>query len=94
MAEKNKKIDYREVANNSFIIRGVLLETVYQSLVGKSETEISARIAEINQAMELVDRDTARTQRRARSQEAKRKTNQILREEKVKRSYCTRRCKR
>lgn len=81
--EKIKKIDYREVANNSLVMRGVLLETVYGSLVRKSEDEIQARIADIHKAMELVDRDTARTERIARSQESKRRANQILREEKV-----------
>ena len=89
----DKKIDYREVASNSLIARGFSLGPVYNSLIVRTDAEINERLSEILEALELVDRDTARTQRRASSQEAKRKTNQILRKEKVDRSYFTRRCK-
>lgn len=84
--EKKKRIDYREVAENSLTrntSKREYLDGVYERLNQMSEADIQARIEEINQAMELVDRDTARTERKYRSQVSRRRANQILRQENV-----------
>lgn len=84
--EKKERIDYRKVAENS-LTRNTkereFLDGVYARLSQMPEADIGARISEIKEAMQLVDRDTARTQRMASTQEAKRRTNQLISEGKI-----------